>query len=332
VDIAPVWRTPHHFSRLPVDGDAHSVGLQPVFTYALLATELGETDLSKGLPPDAVSRVGYEWLASLADRLRGDWPRTKSAMTAFLQDEVGIAKPGQDSNKALLGGQHGTILPADQLEAFTETELPRIREFVDLELRPFLPELNRAADNRHPPDPGSVVHPEGDGLAAALRLMTVYGPQLEPVPLHDPVATRTIWGLAFRNLAERIAVELFEIFATQQRLHRCRFCKRIFVPRTRTDSKCRADLWALGQPSPLEFCIPQHAVDSHNAGVVAGQHERERKRRHQQMRREAQRYGENSARAKRAKADYETWLRQHGKQRGPAPHPRPDLHKHTGDM
>ena len=148
----------------------------------------------------------------------------------------------------------------------------------------------------------------------------------------NPETKRTLWGLTYQNLPERIAVELFEIFATQPRLHRCRFCNRIFIPRTRTDTKCRADLWSTDQPSPLELCIPQSAVDSHNANVLGGQHERERKRRHQQMRREIKRGGEDSPRAKRAKADYETWISAHGKRRGPAPHPQPDLHKHTGDM
>ncbi len=330
MDIAPVWRTPHHFSRLPMDGQASPTGLQPVFTYALLAVELSHADLAQSLPCEAVSRIGYEWLASLADRLRGD--QAESDLTAFLRQEAGIAKPGQDSHKAALGQPHPASLPAEEVEAFTATELPRIREFINLDIGPFMPELTRAADERRRPDPHLVEHPDGDGVAAARRLLSIYGPRLAPVPLHNPETKRTLWGLTYQNLPERIAVELFEIFATQPRLHRCRFCNRIFIPRTRTDTKCRADLWSTDQPSPLELCIPQSAVDSHNANVLGGQHERERKRRHQQMRREIKRGGEDSPRAKRAKADYETWISAHGKRRGPAPHPQPDLHKHTGDM
>ena len=149
--------------------------------------------------------------------------------------------------------------------------------------------------------------------------------------MSNPQSKHTLWGLTYQNLAERIAAELFEIFTTRPRLHRCRFCNRIFVPRTRTDTKCRANLWTLRQPSPLELCIPQDATDNYNANVAAGQHDRERKRRHQHMRREAQRHGENSARAKRAKDDYAAWIHEHGKLRGPVPRPRPDLHENTRD-
>jgi hypothetical protein len=329
VDIAPVWRTPHHFSLLRVEGQTIRVEFQPVFTYALLTTELGQAQLARGLPDEAVSRIGYEWLASLADRLRGQ--QAKSRLTLFLQQEVGIARPGQDSSKAAFGQPRATRLPAPHLKDFTTAELPRIREFVDFDLGPFLPELVRAADERRRPDPHAIEHPDGDAVAAALRLLNIYGPKLDPTPMSTPQSKHTLWGLTYHNLAERIAVELFELFTTRPRLHRCRFCNRIFIPRTRTDTKCRANLWTLRQPSPLELCIPQHTADTHNAEIVAGQYNRERKRRHQQMRREAQRYGENSARAKRAKADYTTWIHEHGKQRGPAPRPRPDLHENTRD-
>jgi hypothetical protein len=327
VDIAPVWRTPHQFSLLPVDGHAPEAGLQPVFTYALLSTELAQANLAHGLPPEAVSRIGIEWLASLADQVRGG--KSKSALTTFLEEQVGIAHPGQDSNKAVIGGPHATSIPAKELEAFIATELPRIRHFVDFELRPFLPELAQAADERRRPDAGSVQHAERNGLAAARRLLTIYGPRHRPVPMRSPRSTRPLWGLEFQNLAERISVELFEIFATRPRLHRCRLCGRIFVPRTRTDSRCRAYLWAPGNQSALDFCIPQHEVDAHNADVLAGQHERERKRLHQQMRRRIKRYGEGSEQANSAIADYQTWITAHGKQRGPAPRPMPGILNQT---
>jgi hypothetical protein len=294
----------------------------------LLTTELAEADLTPhGLPAEAVSRIGYEWLASLADRLRGG--QTESGLTTFLREEVGIEQPGQDSNKAVVGDPHATSIPADELAVFIVTELPRIRDFVEVEIHPFLPELSRAADERRRLDPNAVKHTEGNGLAAAQRLLSVYRPSFDPVRMRGPKIKRSLWGLTFQNLAQRIAVELFQLFDTQPRLHRCRHCNRVFVPRTRTDSKCQADLWTRGQPSPLEFCIPQQAVNAHNAGVLAGQHTRERKRLHQQMRREIKRSGEGSPRAERAKANYEAWVLKHGKQRGPAPQPRPDLREQT---
>ena len=329
--LAAVWRTPHHFSRLPVDGQTPPPSLESVFTYLLLTTELAEADLTPhGLPTEAVSRIGYEWLASLAD-VWGDRPASGppvSALTTFLKNEVGIEMPGQYSNKAVLGQPHATSIPAHELAVFIVTELPRIRDFVDSEIHPFLPELSRAATERRGPDPDAVEHPEGNGLAAAQRLLEVYPLTFDPVPMRGPKVKRTLWGLTFQNLAQRIAVELFQLFDTQPRLHRCRHCNRVFVPRTRTDSKCQADLWSPDQPSPLEFCN-QQAVDAHNARFLAGEHTRERKRLHQEMRRELKRSGEGSPRAKRAKAKYEAWIQEHGKQRGPAPQPRPDLREQT---
>jgi hypothetical protein len=139
---------------------------------------------------------------------------------------------------------------------------------------------------------------------------------------------RTWWGIDFQNLAERVALELFELFDSRPRLQRCRLCNRIFVPRTTADTKCRADLWELGQTTALELCNPQYPVDAYYARILAERHGRERKSRHQQMRRELKRFGEGSPRAERAKAKYEDWILEHGKQRGPAPRPMPDLIRH----
>jgi hypothetical protein len=289
----------------------------------LLTDELAKSDLADKITPEAVSRIGYEWLASLADRYRAD--KKESDLTAFLRQKIGIAAPGQDSNRAVLGLPHATSIPTDTLDTFAASELPHIRDFVDHEIRPFMLELSQAADERRRPDPEAVEHEEGNGLEAALRLLRIYEPKYVLASLHHADSNKRFLGLTLDNLAQRVAVELVHLFDNQPRLRRCLLCNRIFVPRSTTDSRCQANLWTHPTLPPIEFCIPPQAVEAHNDAVEAGQHKRERKRRHQKMRRDIERFGKGTPRANQARAEYDAWIHRNAKPRGPAPPPVPDL-------
>lgn len=130
----------------------------------------------------------------------------------------------------------------------------------------------------------------------------------------------------FDDLRQRIAMELFELYATRPELRRCRLCKRVFVPRGRSETFCRSQLWRSGDPIAFELCLPgdpSAVAKDYNAVVPLADHQRERKTRHRKWRRELARAGGDATnkRVMRAKADYDVWIEQHGRTRGPKRHP-----------
>src|SRR5262249_51057094 len=149
-------------------------GVIPVLTYVLTVTELGEADLSDDIS-NVVSRIGYEWIASLVDRVNPqDHPRP-SPLTSFIEDFVGIAQPGQPSWKAATGQEHAPSIPQRLLDRIGPG-INDLHEFLATEIKPFLlAELVRAADDRDTPDPARA---GADGVAAAERLLEIYGPRL----------------------------------------------------------------------------------------------------------------------------------------------------------
>lgn len=327
VDLVAPWRQPHHFTTLRTPFSAEEPRF--VFTYMLATTELTRALAEPEPTPTLFARLGAEWVSSPADSGPGSG---KSALSRFVKEKAGIANPGQDSAPALLGLEHSFDIPEHVLEDFVSHDLRRLTEFADLELAPLVRELERAADAREPPDPAHVKTAEGHGLEAARRFLEIetYTPSFKPVPLRSPDG-RAWWGLCYENLAQRISAELFELFTARPRLRRCRFCNRVFVPRTRNEGSCRAYLWPLGQKEAIEFC-DQEAVEAYNRRATDEglRHERERKRLHIAWRREQRRSeqngsGQNSPRAQRKKKELDDYMAAHEKQRGPRPRTEPDV-------
>lgn len=287
--------------------------------------------------PSTYERLGHEWVASLSDRLpeeeesgldreEEESDRGRSALGRFLREEVGIRQPGQESAKAALGEPHATAIPAELLRTFAEKEGHRIREFAH-ELEPLVNEVARAADRREAPDPARVRSKGGDGQQAAARLLRVYGPRLRPVPMRTLTGRRR-WGLQFSNLAERAVTEIFELFAVTPKVRRCRHCGRVFVPNTRGQATCRAFLWETWETPPapaIQLCVRDEVLAALQEKFDARAHDRERKRRHQQLRREINRSGANSARARRAQREYDKWISIHARRRGPKPNAMADI-------
>jgi hypothetical protein len=319
VDVIPTWTAPHHFTRIATDvGDAEADAMEPVFTYVLASCELS-TALESHDPIGRLSdRLGLEWVASLVDRLQDNRP---SRLTTFFRDEAGIGSPGQPSWNASTGQPYADRIPDEIAADFLANSLPRLHEFA-IYLAPLTAELAVAADLREPPNLARVNYPGGEsGFQAAEGLLETYAPKLRYTALRNPHGN-VVWGLAFDNLASRIAAELFELFATRPQIRRCHFCQRVFVPLAGgSKTTCHAHLWrqrARSKFVTVETCNPQ-ATDTHNAAA----HTRERKRRHRAMQREIERFGPDSRRGKIAVRNYDNWIAENGKRRGPKQRPMP---------
>lgn len=324
MDITPTWQTPHYFTQLDVSG--HGMRLQHVHTYGLLSLEIAEADLSTGFPDRLVSRVGYEWLASLYERLREEHPR-RSKLTQFVRDEVGIARPGDPSAKAIVGLPHARALHAELVATFVEEALGPIRELVDLEIHPLTFELFAAAEDRRRPDAEISAGPLDHAFESAKRLQEIYSPRLELLGLRSTDGRSLGLALGFESLAARMAMEIFQLYKDPPVLRRCRLCNRVFVPRERGDKLCRSLLWRSGEQDAFELCLPGDPKDvaaAYSAGdIPLEDHQRTRKRLHQQWRRELSR-ARGDATSKRvllARKRYDEWMKEHGRARGPQPRP-----------
>jgi hypothetical protein len=326
VDVIPTWTAPHHFTPIAA---AAAATTNPVFTYLLASCELVAA-LDAADPIERLAqRIGLEWAASNPNEMRAPetyadlrkgHPANAPDLRTFLAIEAGIGAPGQPSFTAATGKKRAKQIPPSVLANFVANDLPRLWDFA-FDIAPLVAELEAAADRREPPDPARVDHPEG-GFQAAGRLLETYAPTLAYTALRTPRGD-LVWGLAFDNLASRIAVELFELFATRPQLRRCRYCNRAFAPLPGgSKTACHTHLWRQRGKTfeTVETCSPP-PTDAH----IAAAHTRERKRRHQAMQREIERHGADSRRAEIARRDFEEWTSANQRRRGPKQRPMPPL-------
>jgi hypothetical protein len=197
---------------------------------------------------------------------------------------MGITTPGQDSFRMAQGQLQAQPVPPDVISDFAANAVPRICGWLrDWDLDALGREIARAADQRDKPDPDRVQTAAGDAIATAQRLLEKNAPPLKPVSMRREQDSRQLWGIAFTNLPQRLAVEAFELFTKRPRLARCRFCRRAFVISTNATgsarSTCSAHLWNAATHELLEECIPtrQQLIAAHNESVVREQPGRKNK-------------------------------------------------------
>jgi hypothetical protein len=313
MDTAPVWLTPYHFTFLHRTQE----GLipMPAFTYQLVSMEIARVDLDG---PNT-TRLGFEGIAAL----------------------ISVPLP------AALGGPEAYFRPKpidpEALAAFVAIAKPRISGVLDdWHLRPLISELDHAADKKASPDPTKIeIEDIGDALDVAERMIEGRRTRLRPVRMLR--GQRQVRGLVFDDLAQRIAVELHDLFWIRPKLVRCRFCNRVFVDKTgQTRDACRAYVWNAHTLEHIEFCSTR--VDEHNARAKDTAKRRKAKAlsaaiSRAQKRAEAtvQDHGANSSEAKAAlrdvearRAEFQAWRKLNpperpGRPEKPIPTPEPDI-------
>jgi hypothetical protein len=155
-----------------------------------------------------------------------------------------------------------------------EILVPQLRDFVTRELAALVtPILATATANASISD-----NPSED----VLSLIGRYGPS-SPRPRRLRHNDRVVWGQTFAHILERASAEVFELYATNARVRRCRFCNSVFVPR-RDEHVCRWNIWAVpmlvGDPA-LRLCSEQRSADVEKSNQPASEraaYERERRR------------------------------------------------------
>ncbi len=304
MDTVPSWRVPHHFVRRE-----DKQRQEDVVTFGLFAPLLARADLTseEGID-DLAAFVGFDEILKLAQR--GVPTAQHHTWAAFM-------------GRAETGGRPETWPPRSPTELAGNAEaLDRIRIVVS-DFQHLVAEIEAAADERRQPRALTGLDDTSEALLGLLedyygRLPNALGLELQPLFRRDK-PDRLLWGLRFRDLAERVAVELFDVYSLRPRLRRCRLCNRVFVPSSDAQGRqfCRLRLWALPSYVIRRYCVPVEQVDAHNAAVLASEHRRRRKNLWQKWRRDEQRFGAGSTPAERAREAYESYMAEHERQRGP---------------
>jgi hypothetical protein len=220
---------------------------------------------------------------------------------------------------------------------------PRLTDAIeDWCLRPLISELDHAADENTRPDPAKIeIEDIGDAIDVAERM--IEGRRTPHRPVRMLRGQRHVRGLLFDDLAQRIAVELHDLFWIRPKLARCRFCDRVFVDKAgQARDACRAYVWNAHTREHIEFCSPR--VDEHNTRVKDTAKRRKAKAHsaavsRAQKRAEAivQDLGVESDEAKAAlrdveghRARFQAWRRRNpperpGRPEKPIPTPEPDI-------
>jgi hypothetical protein len=299
----PIWRVPHEFVSFE--------GGQPrsVVTFGLLCLRLKEVRHPEGVRKQGEA-VGFEWLAATANRLRG---RAPCGLSQFLHSEFGLSP-----NYATLATE-GSI-PDGIVERFADEEGARVADwainaFGGLGYR--LAELARERKRV----------PVTEHFHVALHNLGRLDPPLAlRVRELRNGSGRKFYGVGYRDLVERAALEFFDLASVGPRIRLCQRCGVPFVPIARRgETGCPNNLWDVATGRPLRLCQSIGEVD------VASKRERERKRVHQKWRRALERFGEGQTETIEAEREWLDWKANNPPSRGPGrpekPWPRPDIHE-----
>jgi hypothetical protein len=320
VDTTPSWRTPHRFRRLLPSGAG-----EEVVTYGLVAVALTEAhvETAEGART-AAERFGLAPLAKLAFRGSSsvaDVPYAvarQASVNASAADQIASLNVSAEFGKPFDGD------PDQAWSAFVDEGGPdRLRDWVD-DVRPLVAPVAKAADIRgHPPADEQLL----EQSLAQLEYCYGRGLALERFEFVARGSSKAVWGFRFRDLAERAAVELFELYAIRPSLRRCELCGRVFVPAKERDAYCRFNLWEIPERVDrarsrawrkcIAFCVPDVEVEEHNRRVRENQHTNRRKNLAQSWRRRRQRYGDADPRTEEALAAYRRYMAENRRTPGP---------------
>jgi len=284
MDTIPVWRTPHDYALVPIEGIPHP-GVRDVFTYGPVFWEF----LRGWRKPKRLQRVehlatyvGLEWLGSLADALRAEsdlCDDKQSPLTRWLEDEYRL-QPGQAANPGGLLGEpkRRTPVPRSVLRSFLDQDGERIStRFVKRLVQPAALPLLEAARNNSPPI-------NNGGWTEFLKREL----GLASVPLQVKsyrVGDAAKLGYSFANLRDRILVELLEQYTDAPPLRLCRACKLPFTPRRPGDHYCRRGVWSWQRLTLEVSCIPDELEARLSVAFAAQARRQEYKARKEALRR-----------------------------------------------
>jgi hypothetical protein len=249
-EMLPLWRTPHTFGLLPVEGDDPPLPPIAAVTVGPLAADLAALAHPTH---DTVVRVGrtlgFEWLASLAaiDRTDGlDQP----ALTTFLQERYALT-PGVEPNpfgtrSGSLVRQHPRPIPDQVLAEFATREAGRL-EYIGNTIQSLATPLLATAQGK--------TRPAARQRQRAAELLNALHTPIQLQRFKDTKTKQSIYGLVPRNLYARALLELIELYDDTPPLAICARCTRLFVRRRNNDKYCNRYIWPAQGGENIADCV-----------------------------------------------------------------------------
>jgi hypothetical protein len=316
--MLPLWRTPHTFGLVPVEGDERPLPPMAAVTVGPLVADLAA--LAHPTPETVIRlgrALGFEWLASLVviDRPRGvDEPE----LATFLHKRYAL-RPGVSPNPfgiraGKLARQQARSIPTQVISQFVGSEAGRLG-YVGKTLQSLAAPLLASA--KGDPKPGVREQQRASELLNALE---------EPIRVQRFYTTRTerpIYWLAPRNLYVRALLELIELYDDTPPLGVCARCTRLFVRQRNNDKYCQRYIWPAFGREYIAGCIYDHNPTPTRVRQASEVRRREYKKLQMRAIRTANDLGPQHAIARRAKAAFEQWKNENQVTLGRPPTPVP---------
>jgi hypothetical protein len=301
-----LWRTPHTFGLLPVEGDE-----PPLPPIAAVTVGPLVADLAALAHPtqDTVARLGrtlgFEWIASLVaiDRPDGlDEPE----LTSFLLERYAL-EPGAAPNPygicaRDLVRQRPRPIPGRILSAFAAGEAGRL-EYIGTTLSSLVAPLLAGAN-------GEAKRHDRQQRRAAELLNALEEP-LHLQRFNDARTNRSIYGLVPRNLYARALLELIELYDDTPPLAICARCKRLFVRRRNNDKYCNRYIWPVHGREYIAGCNFDKYTTPTRARLQSEARRREYKRLQMRVMRAADELGQEHPQTIQAEKAFEQWKEAH---------------------
>jgi hypothetical protein len=306
-----LWRTPHTFGLIPVEGDERPLPPIGGFTYGPVAADLVMlTEPSLDTVIRLGRTLGFEWVASLVavDRTAA---LPESALGTFLKERYAL-RPGLAPNPfGVRGGElvrrHHRPIPTSVLTDFVDQEAGRL-EYIGTTLRPLVGPLLAIAARRAS---RVTFQPQ-----RAAELLNALGSPLKVQRVSNEKTSETICAYASTDLYTRALLEIIELYSDMPQLGICARCTRLFVPQRSDEKHCRRHIWAVSGGEQLAGCIYDNAITTTRANLDAEAHRREYKRRQMRVVRAKKSFGRDNPRTKREQKRFDDWKRAHPTQRG----------------
>src|SRR5262245_29999157 len=326
-----MWRTPHTFGLIPIEGDQPSLPPMAAITYGPVAADL----LALRRPTlETVVRLGrtlgFEWLASLATIDPPTDHNPPPTLATFLNDRYSL-RPGVAPNPfGIRAGElvrrHPQPIPTDVLTEFAALESGRLayigttlRYLLEPLLRPLIPQAQPAT--REEEERAEARQAWAADRAAVL--LTALGSPIKLRRLRDPTTSTTIYAHAPHDLYTRALLETVELYNERPPLALCSRCRRLFVPRRKDEKHCRRHIWPVGGEEQIAGCVFDDNRTATRANLDARAHRTAYKRHQMRVIRATEAHGPNHQKTQEARKTFDQWKQANPAELGRRPAPSP---------